>query len=437
MRPLFNKPSWASTQDDSSVAHFYQRSQQTYADIIAKDQRLRMKETSNDSDASDIENREAIKRRRITPSARDAPTSEILNSDRYANSEVINDNEDVAEFAEVHSTISRNSDAPVGVGLAEAGQLLEVTSQDINNTDSEPNMLFSDSSPVKNGSGQQVSEDTWAVSLGEAKANRVAQGNSLQRLQLHSPAPELLSEDTQGDLAQPSAPEHETQDKSRDSANVSHQEDDDDRIIQILITSNIENTVPLIVRRRMSQRLRDVRLAWCKRQDFDKDMTASVFLAWKGRRLFDVTTCRSLGIQSIVSPQGLWDASDRPGSGEEGMQIHVEAVKDAPVPSPCLRHLSSSTSEPISKAGAASDYDQGGTRDSIRVVLKSPGYDDFRVKVRQNTRISHIVTLFRERWCISEASQLYLLFDGERLGSDSCISDYDIADLDMVDVQVK
>lgn len=66
--------------------------------------------------------------------------------------------------------------------------------------------------------------------------------------------------------------------------------------VQIFITSRIPDTRPLIVTRKLSQRLQEVRQAWCKRQGFDQEMTDSVFFTFKGRRLFDVATCRSLGL---------------------------------------------------------------------------------------------------------------------------------------------
>lgn len=65
--------------------------------------------------------------------------------------------------------------------------------------------------------------------------------------------------------------------------------------IQILIEPRIANTKPLLVTRRLSQRLKEVREAWCKRQGFDEETTQSIFLTHRGIRLYDVATSKVLG----------------------------------------------------------------------------------------------------------------------------------------------
>ncbi|KAJ9364027.1 hypothetical protein DTO280E4_1790 [Paecilomyces variotii] len=437
MSSFFNKPSWASTQDDGSTANFYQRSQHIYADIVAATQRSRSKETDNTDAIADIEDGGAAKKPRISHSNEDVPASEISDGDRRPSPEVAS-NSDVVESARDSSPTNLNSDVLESAPVPETDRLSEVKPDNVvNNLESGLDTPVSVSSAAENGS--ELNDRTEACTLEESEARRAPDRKISERVQSHCSDPLLLRKDTEGSPVQPLGREHSTRDESRATAGASHGESGEDPIIQILITSNIENTMPLIVRRKMSQRLRDVRLAWCKRQGFDKDMTASVFLTWKGRRLFDVTTCKSLGIgrQNRASSQGLWDVSDELGDKEESMQIHVEAVTDLPVAPSRQQIPSDSTNEPISKVGVVSDDRQESTGGLIRMILKSPGYGELRAKVTPNTRISNIIASFRDSQHISAEKQIYLLFDGERLSTDSCVSDYDIADLDMVDVQVK
>ncbi|KAJ9300226.1 hypothetical protein DTO271G3_2343 [Paecilomyces variotii] len=416
MSSFFNKPSWASTQDDGSTANFYQRSQHIYADIVAATQRSRSKETDNTDAIADIEDGGAAKKPRISHSTEDVPPSEISDGNGHSSPGVASKS-DVVESAGHTSPTNPNSDGLESAPVPETDRLSEVKRDNVvNNLESGLDTPVSVSLAAENGS--ELNDRTEACTLEESEARRVPDRNVSER---------------------PLGLEHSTRDESRVTAGASHGESVEDPIIQILITSNIENTMPLIVRRKMSQRLRDVRLAWCKRQGFDKDMTASVFLTWKGRRLFDVTTCKSLGIgrQNRASSQGLWDVNDELGDKEETMQIHVEAVTDLPVAPSRQQIPSDSTDEPISKVGAVSDDRQENTGGLIRIILKSPGYGELRAKVTPNTRISNIIASFRDSQHISAEKQIYLLFDGERLSTDSCVSDYDIADLDMVDVQVK
>lgn len=94
--------------------------------------------------------------------------------------------------------------------------------------------------------------------------------------------------------------------------------------VQLLITSRIPNTKPLIVARKLRQRLQEVRIAWCKKQGFDREMTDSVFFTFKGRRLFDVATCRSLGLDADCF--GNVYMKGNPNWDENDGRITVEAV---------------------------------------------------------------------------------------------------------------
>ena len=72
-------------------------------------------------------------------------------------------------------------------------------------------------------------------------------------------------------------------------------------VLSLLIHSPLPDTTPLMVKRRLNQRLKEVRTAWIKKQQGvgalpeDVDMS-SIFLTWRGKRLFDFTTCKSLGV---------------------------------------------------------------------------------------------------------------------------------------------
>ncbi|KAE8320411.1 hypothetical protein BDV39DRAFT_44572 [Aspergillus sergii] len=177
-----------------------------------------------------------------------------------------------------------------------------------------------------------------------------------------------------------------------------------DPVVQILITSKIENTKPLIVHRKMSQSLRDVRLAWCNCQSIPKEMQSFILLTWKGRRLFDVTTCRSLGINV---PKGLADSPVygdhvRHGSKED-IRIHMEAVIEDNVMA--MDGWQASHESYLASAQESTATDSSRLL-STRVVLKCPRSGD-------------------------------LVFDGDRLDPCSCLSMYDMADGDLVDVVVK
>lgn len=98
-----------------------------------------------------------------------------------------------------------------------------------------------------------------------------------------------------------------------------------DPAVKILVTSQIANTNPLIVYRKLSQNLKEIRLAYCKRQGFDEDFTQQVFLIHRMRRVYDVTTCRSLGLDTDVDG----NVTMKGAEGKEGVdQVALEAVTE-------------------------------------------------------------------------------------------------------------
>ncbi|KAL8652722.1 MAG: hypothetical protein Q9226_004140 [Calogaya cf. arnoldii] len=155
-----------------------------------------------------------------------------------------------------------------------------------------------------------------------------------------------------------------------------------DPAVSILITSRIPNTNPLIVNRKVSQRLKDVRLTWCHRQHFDPDTTEAVFLTWKGKRLFDVTTCRSLGI-GVDSRGNIVTKGQRDILRDEESQIHMEAMTEN-----ILEEDQRAKRQGIEKA----DRDDTEAHErlpamekkepQVRIILKAKGFDDFKLMVK-------------------------------------------------------
>jgi hypothetical protein len=85
------------------------------------------------------------------------------------------------------------------------------------------------------------------------------------------------------------------------------------------------NTAPLLVKRKLSQSLGAVREAWCQKQNLPRDVADQVFFTWRGRRLYNVTTCQRLGIE--VDARGhVVRADDRDKDG--AAKVHVVAMTE-------------------------------------------------------------------------------------------------------------
>ncbi len=154
--------------------------------------------------------------------------------------------------------------------------------------------------------------------------------------------------------------------------------------VDILITSQIPDTQPLIVQRRTHQDLRDVRFAWCSHQGFDSQKSFDIFLTWRGKRLFDVTTCKSLGI-GVNSNSGALLGTDNNWLGEENLQVHMVAMTEAMFEASKKGRRSGKTygeEDRKETGGDEGDPPPEEKEEQIRIILKGKGYEDFKLIVK-------------------------------------------------------
>lgn len=174
-----------------------------------------------------------------------------------------------------------------------------------------------------------------------------------------------------------------------------------DPVIQVLITSDIPDTRPLVVHRKLSQRLQEIRLVWCEKQGFSKEMTANVFLIYKLRKLYDVTTCKSLGIECDSEGRIMGRGNSVFESEEDKSRVHVLAVTEQMFEqmkrdreAGFQRSMSAPDPKDAHEGSRGETEDVAATQSDslIRVLLKAKGYKDFKLKVKQVSD-GHLVLL--------------------------------------------
>jgi hypothetical protein len=139
-------------------------------------------------------------------------------------------------------------------------------------------------------------------------------------------------------------------------------------IIHILITSQIANTKPMIVKRRYDQFLKDVRLTWCRAQGFTPAQTNEVFLVWKNRiRVFDRLSCKGVGVE--LDPNGEPD-----GKGVVAGKVHFQAMTE--------EIFERAQKEPEDQEKEEEEKKDEPQEDVIIVVLKTKGKDEYKLPVR-------------------------------------------------------
>ncbi|KAL2808698.1 ubiquitin-2 like Rad60 SUMO-like-domain-containing protein [Aspergillus granulosus] len=380
MRSFFKKPSWASTGDETGDSEFYRRSGQTYKDIIATNKSARERQASASQPS---------------PPKRRHASSPLKGSQ----------DSDTGEETKAKRRTPSDGSPPRGIV------------QDDTISDS--------SSCVRREPTSQPSRE-------------LLESESSQSVLRAEPVPSPLTDTTNQDKTENLATSLSQDSNTPVEANTSRSDRNsvvDNTVVQILITSKIANTRPLIIHRKMSQSLKGVRLAWCTHQNLPNELHPTVFLTWKGRRLFDVTTCRSLNINTHSAfSKDISSFGDFFGDTQD-IRIHMEAVTEESFAAGYQSSLgvvgSGSTPPPSTELR---DTDQE-TR--CEIVLKCPGFSDFKTRVTLKTRVSHVVTIFREAQGVPTEFEVYLAFDGDRLDPESCLADCEIDDGDLVDVLVK
>lgn len=223
-----------------------------------------------------------------------------------------------------------------------------------------------------------------------------------------------------------------------------------DPVLRILITSRMPDTSPLIVARKLSQRLKEVRLAWCAKQGFDEQTTASVFLTYRRRRLFDLTTCRSLGVRVNELGEVYIKGQDQ-FPGDENAQLHMEVVTPQMFDEDKKAREQKAKSPEVEAQTADEEVSQPSA--GTKIVLKAQGFEEYKLIVKpvsvldflgstttnlsQTTTFAQIIGVFRKKRKIDETREVFLMVDGERLGEDDMMKDSDIGDMDYVDVHIK
>ena len=156
--------------------------------------------------------------------------------------------------------------------------------------------------------------------------------------------------------------------------------------VMILVYSQIANTNPLKVYRKLSQNLKEIRLAWCKRQGFSDSFTENVFLLHRMRKTYDVTTCKSLGLETDAEG----NITMKGAEGKEGVdQVALEAVTQDIYD----KMLAEKDREDAKRRGMWDSAAEAGaeeektatepvTEEFIGLVFRARGKPDFKLKVK-------------------------------------------------------
>ena len=169
-----------------------------------------------------------------------------------------------------------------------------------------------------------------------------------------------------------------------------------DPIISIFVQSAIPDTIPFILNRKLNQRLREVRIYWCKRQNFPPGFSDNVILTWRGRRVFDVTSCAALGLavndagKVTIKGEGNVFSDDE---DEGGAQIHMEAMTEEMFEERQKRKNASQHAEDdVDEVDEVEEAIETEKEVQVRIILKSKDYKEFYLLVKPVSTASDSIT---------------------------------------------
>ena len=392
-RLLFNKPSWSKPQALSNGANLFHRSNQTYVDSAAEAERKRKKKLARkERERSHREDGEARSGKRRRTSSDEENGSSGSSSDEKP-SRVEGPKVTPTPKKEGHipipasvnpqrtrpspKTLLKRYEAEIDAKVLGIAKKLKAKPSDIINIDDDDDDVelqaakdHSDlavvSPPRPSASDDQPPSDEEFPELARQARDKARRKRLEADIVSNTPEPS------------PSGSSNSQLQRSQSLRQSTPPPPAPDPVLQILITSTIPNTEPLIVNRKLSQRLKEVRITWTERQQFTPDFGESVFLTWRGRRLFDVASCKSLGI--TVDPNGNIRTRGDSLDDLDG-KIHMEAMT-AEIFEAYKRakkhEVAEGTEAPIEEPILVEEKKEP----QIRIILKARGFADVKIIVK-------------------------------------------------------
>ncbi|KAF2665871.1 hypothetical protein BT63DRAFT_458232 [Microthyrium microscopicum] len=238
-----------------------------------------------------------------------------------------------------------------------------------------------------------------------------------------------------------------------DNTNTAHKDTDDDEpeaktltpppadtgpnpVMDIFIEPNIPNTKPLLVQRKYKQTLKEVRHAWARVNNLTPTETSAMFLTWRGRRIFDVQSCKSMGI--FLDHHGFpymksEDLGDQPID-----KVAVVATTKAIVEA---EKAAAELAKKQREEGYGQLVDEPKVRD-FKLILQSKNYDEQRIRIKEDHTFQKVIDVVRKKCEIPDNLTINISFDGEMLDPEMAMKDSELVDEDpkdpiLLDVHVR
>jgi len=166
---------------------------------------------------------------------------------------------------------------------------------------------------------------------------------------------------------------------------------------------------------------------------------ALIFLTWRGKRLFDVSTCKSMGLKVDGAGKLRLDGE---GFDHEG-RVHVEAWTEetyAEYEQARAAERKRQQQDPLEEEdedpASAQPAPEAGPK--FKIMLKAKNLEPFKLIVKPTTTIAAMINAFRKSRGVEEGREVSLHFEGDKLEPESAAGDADLDpdDITTIDVHV-
>jgi hypothetical protein len=200
-----------------------------------------------------------------------------------------------------------------------------------------------------------------------------------------------------------------------------------DPIVYVLITSTLKGTKKLIVRRRVSETLKQVRKAWIDYQEpgvFTDEMKSSIYLTWRSKELFDITTCAHLGIKVGSDGQLPSERLDHQG------RLHLEAwTPDSFEAFQRQQNMGNGNAEPELEPEAELEEKV----EKIRLILKAKDLAPIKVQMAPTSLVEKMIEYFHVKYPETVGKDVSLYFDGDKLDPKVMVKETELGEAGEVD----
>lgn len=175
-----------------------------------------------------------------------------------------------------------------------------------------------------------------------------------------------------------------------------------DPTLTILIHSRIPNTAPLMAKRGLNQRLREVQDAWLLRQtDLTPAQKSEVFLTWRGVKVFPFSSCKHLGIDVNEVGEATFKGRGRmEAPSEENAQIEFEAVTAEILERDKREREAEAKKKAVDEGREETPKEGLQKKEGIKIILRAgKGYQDFKLLVKPvspHSQCSNIIWAFAD-----------------------------------------